>query len=109
MLAERDPVCWGVNFTVMVQLAPAASELGQLLLWLKSAVFDPVKLKAEEPSVRAVVPLLVSFTVLVVFLPTFSDPKLRLVGLRLTLGSMAVPLRATCCGLPGALSVIFKV
>jgi hypothetical protein len=52
MLAERDPVPLAVNLTVMVQLAPAASELGQLFVWLKSAVFDPVKLKAEEPAIR---------------------------------------------------------
>lgn len=109
MLAEREPLALGVNLTVMVQLAPAASELEQLLVWLKSAVFDPVKLKGEAPRVRVVVPLLVNFTVLVVFEFTVCDPKLKLLGLGLALGSIAFPLIETCCGLPGALSWMFKV
>ncbi len=63
--------------------------------------------------VRAASPLLISVTVcpaLVVLTCWFS--KLKLVGLRLTTGADAVvpePLNATDCGLPDALSVIFKL
>src|SRR5260221_11184998 len=63
--------------------------------------------------VRAALPLLVSVTVrtsLVVL--TCWCPKLKLVGLRLTAGADAVvplPLKATDCGLPDALSVIITL
>ena len=48
------PLAAGVNVTVMVQLAPWATELPQLLVWAKSPLFDPIKLmlvmlKEDEP------------------------------------------------------------
>ena len=36
-------------------------------------------------------------------------PKERLVGFRVAIGPIPVPVRLTCCGLPPALSVIFRV
>ncbi len=63
--------------------------------------------------VKAPSPLLVSVTVcaeLVVLIWWF--PKLKLVGLRLTIGADVVvpePLNATDCGLPDALSAIDKL
>ena len=36
-------------------------------------------------------------------------PKERLVGFRIAIGPVPVPARLTCCGLPPALSVMFKV
>jgi hypothetical protein len=36
------PVADGLKVTVTTQLAPVASELGQLLVWLKSALLVPV-------------------------------------------------------------------
>ena len=41
MDAVRLPLAVGVNVTVIAQLAPAATELGQLLVWAKSPAFDP--------------------------------------------------------------------
>ena len=42
MEAERLPVAAGVKMTLMVQLALAATEVPQLLVWAKSAAFAPV-------------------------------------------------------------------
>jgi hypothetical protein len=54
---------------------------------------------------RAAVPLLVSVTLLVMVCPTVVVPKLRLVVLSVTAASVPVPVIATVCGLPPALSV----
>ena len=40
--ADRLPVAEGVKVAEIVQLAPAASEVPQVLLWLKSAALVPV-------------------------------------------------------------------
>ena len=39
--AERLPAAEGVKVTLMVQLAPAASAMGQLLVWAKSPALVP--------------------------------------------------------------------
>jgi len=39
--AERLPAAEGVKVTLMVQLAPAASAMPQLLVWAKSAALVP--------------------------------------------------------------------
>ena len=41
MAAARDPVAEGLNVTLMVQFAPAATEAPQLLDWEKSLVLAP--------------------------------------------------------------------
>ena len=48
------PLTVGENVTLMVQLAPRATELPQLVVWAKSLLFDPVMamlvmLKEDEP------------------------------------------------------------
>src|SRR5437764_5960869 len=48
------PLAVGENVTLMVQLAPRATELPQLVVWAKSLLFDPVMamlvmLKEDEP------------------------------------------------------------
>ena len=52
--AARLPAAEGANLMLIVQLAPAASELPQLLVWAKSLALEPktamlVTLKAELP------------------------------------------------------------
>ena len=70
MLSEavRVPVAAGVKVTLIVQLAPAASELPQVFIWAKSPALAPV---TEMPLiVRAALPVLLRVTVraaLVVF------------------------------------------
>lgn len=59
--AERAPMAEGVNRTTIEQLAPVASEAGQLLFWTKSLELEPA---SETPEmVRADEPPLVSVTV----------------------------------------------
>lgn len=81
--ALREPVVAGVNVTLIVQLAPTATLLPQVLLCAKSPGSDPVKLKLVIVSVE--VPLLVRvtfFAALVV--PCFCFPKESEVGESLT-------------------------
>ena len=80
------PVAVGVNTTVMVQVAPAATLVPQLFVWLKSPGLPPVS-ETETP-VSAAVPVLVR-TVLVDALatPTPWFPKLRDTGLNDTDGT----------------------
>jgi hypothetical protein len=54
MAAARDPAAEGLKVTLMVQLAPAATEAPQLLVWEKSLALAPeiamlVKFKAAFP------------------------------------------------------------
>ena len=81
-LAERAPVALGVNVTEMVHLAPAASELGQALLFAKFPAFVPEMLtllmaNADVPGLERV---MLSALLLV---PTLTVPKAKLVGLKL--------------------------
>jgi len=57
--AARLPAADGVKVTLMVQLAPAATEMPQLLVWAKSVELVPktamlVMLKAELPELLRV-------------------------------------------------------
>src|SRR5258705_11485587 len=55
-------------------------------------------------------PVFVSVTVCAALVvPTLREPKLKLVGERLTTGAVPVPVRLTICGLPVASSVIVMV
>src|ERR1700691_1101320 len=105
--AERAPVAVGVNVTEMMQSVPAASELGQALLRVKSPVSAPVTLTLVISSV--VVPVLVRVTFFVLLWPTCTVPKFRLPGLKLARGLITVADRLTCCGLPAALSLMLSV
>jgi len=58
--AERLPLADGVKVTLMVQLPPAATELPQLLVWVKSLALAPesarlVTLKAALPELVSVI------------------------------------------------------
>jgi hypothetical protein len=59
--ALRVPFQWGVKVTVTVQLVPAATEVPQLLVCLKSLEFVPVTI--IDVMVRAAFPGLVSVSV----------------------------------------------
>jgi hypothetical protein len=101
--AVRFPVAVGVNVTVIVQLAPAAILLPQVLVSAKSPAFVPVMLIAVK--FNWAVSIFVKVTVfggLVV--PTGTFPKARDFVDKLT--KVPVPLRATACGLAGSESLM---
>src|SRR2546430_16124985 len=82
----RVPVCVGANFTMMLQLAPAFSVAGQLLLWTKSP------LEAIPLSVSVDPPLLVSDTdCAVLVVPICWFPKVKLLRVGTTAGPEFVP------------------
>jgi hypothetical protein len=86
--AVRLPLAAGVNVTLIVQLAPAATELPQAFVWAKSPALVPVTVM---PAIlNAALPVLVSVTVraaLVVLIVWF--PKARLPGAMLATGAAA--------------------
>lgn len=109
-LALRVPVADGENVTEAAHDAPAASVLPHVFVCAKSAAFEPETEMLEI--VNAALPEFVSvkdFDELDV--PTCCEPKLRLVGDRVTAGAggggalAPVPDSARVCGLPEALSV----
>ena len=100
----RFPGAVGVKVTLIVQLAPAATEPAQVLVWAKSPLVMTVR------GVRAPFPVLVSVSVCgALGVETACPAKLRLVAERLTTGTTPVPLRLTVWGLPTALSVSASV
>ena len=100
--ADRFPGDSGVNLTLNLQLAPAATLDPQVLVSPKSLGSLPVKSIPVMSS--AVLPVLVKVTVIgeLVF-PTATLPKFSWLGVNFT--SVPVPLRGTLCGLPSALSL----
>src|SRR5579863_5638864 len=101
MAPVRAPEAVGVKTTEIAQLAPAATLLPQVFVWLKSPLAAMLAIES------AAVPVLVSVTTCAALdVPTFWLPKLRLVGLKLIPGvAVPVPVSPTVCGLPVALSV----
>jgi len=99
----------GVNVTAMVVLAPAASVMGSVGTGIvKSAAFAPSM--AREEMTRSAVPELVIVILDGLLLVPFNCvPKVTEVGVMLIAGAMPVPVIATVCGLPAALSVILSV
>lgn len=89
----------------MVQLAPAATELPQLLVWAKS----PSAARLVIVSVAS--PVFCSVTVCGELVePSSVEAKERLAGLRLTSGTTApVPLKATVCGVEESDALIVSV
>ena len=94
-LALNVPVVVGVNLTAIVHLAPAASELPQVLLCAKSAEFVPVTLIPAPVKISGVAPGLITVTFNVLLVACLIVPKLRLVGLKLTRGSITDALSVT--------------
>jgi len=82
-VAVRVPKTEGVNKSTTVQLAPAASELPQLLFWAKSLALVPVMLMLEMVTVLD--PVLVAVTVSVgLDWPMGTPGKFRLLVERLS-------------------------
>ena len=106
-LPVRVPDAVGVNETLMVQLAPAATELPQVLVWAKSPLAETLVRFSEA------LPVLESVTdCAALVVPTVWLVKVSEEAERLTTGAEAaapVPVRLTDCGLPEVLSVMLKV
>jgi hypothetical protein len=107
--AVRVPPAAGVKVTLMVQLALAATELPQVLVWAKSPESVPVT--ATVIGLRVAFPVLLRVTdCAALVVPRFWLLKVRLAGERVTTGPVLIPLRAiTCVPVPAALSVIVRV
>jgi hypothetical protein len=102
--ALRFPVAAGVKLTLIVQLAPAATELPQVVVSGKSPGSAPVTAMLAMLKVR--LPLLVRVTDCAgAVVPTNWLPKVMVVAESSTPGAAPVPVRFTDCGLPDALSV----
>ena len=83
--ALRLPVAEGLKVTAMLQCAPAATELPQVLVCVKSFALEPVTLMPEI--VSAALPVLVSVTLCAALVvPVAWLAKARLVGLSETTG-----------------------
>lgn len=101
--ALSGPLSWGVKVTVMVQFAPAARVVAQVLVWEKLVTLDPVM--EIRLMVTVAVPTFVSVRfcgALDVF--NFWVPKFRLDGVMLI--TVPVPMRIRVCGLFPASSVM---
>src|SRR5437899_2408587 len=97
----RMPVAVGVNVTLMVQLAPAATDVPQVLVCMKSP------LATMLVTLSATFPVLFSVTDCAALV----ERKCRFLNARqfgetLTPVASPVPVRLTDCGLPAALSVM---
>jgi hypothetical protein len=102
----RLPLADGLNVTLIVQWAPAATDLPHVLVCAKLLLLVP--LTARLVILKAALPVLLRVTVRAVLgVPTCWLPKAKLVGERLTAG---VPLlkKIVPCGLPLALSEMLK-
>ena len=106
-LAVRDPVTVGLNSTETVQLAPAARVAPQVVADFRNDV-ALVPVVVSEESVTVPVPVFLTVTTwAAVVEPTTVDAKARLAGESETVNVCAavpVPVRATACGEPVALS-----
>src|SRR2546422_733581 len=113
-VAARTPVAAGVKLTLIVQLAPGATEpapVGQVLpaAKAKSAACAPVMVMLVRFS--GAPPLLVSVTFCAALVvPTRCLPKALIVAESVAVGGVTpVPVSDTDCGLPGASSVMVTV
>src|SRR5581483_2175306 len=100
----RVPVAVGSKVTLMVQLAPAPTELPQVLVCAKSPLVPMLVMLKEA------VPVFLRVTgraELVVPSPWAGNVKL--VADKLTAGAVPVPVRPIDCGLPVALSLMVTV
>ena len=86
MEAVRVPVAVGLKVTLMVQFAPAARPVPQVLVCAKSPLFVP--LSAIELMESAKLPLFVSVTVCAALtVPMAGLVKVRLAGFKLAAGA----------------------
>jgi len=99
----RVPVAVGLNVTLIVQLAPAPSELEHVLVCAKSPVAAPMETVVDK------VPVFFTVTgMLALVVPTCCETNVKLVGVvvTVTVPFIPVPDRVTTCGEFAALSVI---
>jgi hypothetical protein len=98
----RFPNCVALKVTSTSQLAPAANELPQVWVCVKSPALGPVT--AMRLIVKLVVPMFLSATLDAPFVvPIAEGQKERLVGDRVAIGpevAATAPLKATCRALP---------
>jgi hypothetical protein len=91
----RDPDAEGVKITLIMQLAPGATEDPQLFDCAKSPDVE------MEPMLSDMVPLFVMLTGdAPVLVPTFVAGKVRLNGDRVAVDAPPEPVRSTSCSLP---------
>jgi hypothetical protein len=112
MLPALAPADTGLKVMETLQLAFAATVDPQVLVSVKSSACPPDRL--IELNVTVALPLLVMVTVLAdAVLPTFSSPNASEVGLTLMVAPelpvVPVPVKATVCGDPVALSVMLML
>jgi hypothetical protein len=110
--ADRAELNPGVNVTAMVAVPPFAATLNDVaVVMAKSPGFVPV-IDTPETCNGAVPEFVTVISVGALVAPVGWLPKFTLVGFREIDGALPltpVPERATVCGLPPALSVIFSV
>jgi hypothetical protein len=105
-VARRKNLALGAKLTLTVQLVPEASVEPQVLICVKSVGLMPVI--EIDVMVKVPGPTFVTVTLwLVLVVPTVCEANVRLAGLTATM--VPVPLSATLCGLPGALSVTVRL
>jgi hypothetical protein len=97
------PAATGLKVTEMVQLAPAATELPQVLVWEKSPLAVTLEMVSEALPVSVRVTLCAALPV-----PDIWSGKVSEEDDKLTRGTIPVPLKLTVCGLLEALSVKFS-
>jgi hypothetical protein len=111
IVAASVPVEFGSNVTVMVQDAPAASVLPQVLVLAKDALLAPVRLRPVI--VSGALPVLVSVAFCAVLVvPLCTEPKFSVAGVSVAAGAAAVvpaPVRVLVCGEPLALSETLRI
>jgi hypothetical protein len=112
-VAVNDPFAPGVNTTLIVQLAPAASVPDALHPALdvgcgtaKSPAFAPLIVKPANVTVAVLVFITVTVSAALVVL-TACDPNVKLLGVTVSVAVplVPVPVSVTICGPPVALSV----
>jgi len=86
------PVAFGLNVTLMTQLAPGFSVAGGVPQVVLDTLYilELPELMLQEKLISAPVPVLVTVSAFVNEDPRFTVPKLMLVGFRLTVGEFTV-------------------
>jgi hypothetical protein len=105
--AVRAPVAVGLNVTLIVQFAPAATLAPQVLVCEKSPLFVPTIVMPEPLNANVAFPVLdsVMFCAALV-VPTGWLVKVRLAEDSPTMGAIPVPDSETFCGLFAASSLM---
>src|SRR5580700_498606 len=94
----REPAATGVKVTVIVQVLPFVPLGGSGLCEMQASVSEKSPLAVMLAIERLLVPVFVSITFCVALeVFTTALPKFKLLGLRLTPGSVPVPLRLITC------------